>query len=330
MASLLSVTALTRRFGARTALCQVGFELERGEVLGLLGPNGAGKSTCLQCLSGNLAPSSGRVLIDGIDLWRAPRRAKARLGYLPERAPVYPELRLDEYLTFVARLRGLRGAALREALDAAKARCGLQDVGRRLLGRLSKGYRQRAGLAQALLHRPDLLILDEPTDGLDPVQCRAVRGLIRELAATSAVLLSSHALAEVQAMCSRVIILSGGRVRHRAPLSAAAPGSAGWLVRLRPPPTLAMLAALPMVAAAAPALDADGEQRDPGAFQLQLRAAAPAAPATASWDAPTATGAQGALVRALVERGFSLLELSPRRTDLERLFFQEIGLEAGP
>ncbi|TVQ86001.1 MAG: ABC transporter ATP-binding protein [Chromatiaceae bacterium] len=322
MNSLLAVTELTRRFGARVALCQLGFELDRGEVLGLLGPNGAGKSTCLQCLSGNLAPTSGRVLIGGIDLWREPRRAKARLGYLPERAPVYPELRLDEYLTFAARLRGLRGPDLTQALTAVKAHCGLEAVGRRLLGRLSKGYRQRAGLAQALLHRPDLIILDEPTDGLDPVQCREMRGLIRELTATSAVLLSSHALAEVQAVCTRVIILSAGRELYRARLAGTEPADAGWLVRLRPPPTLATLAALPMVATALPALDADGRHADPSAFQVRLRDSPAAAAAPA--------GAQALLARALVERGFCLLELSPRRTDLERLFFREIGLETGP
>jgi ABC-2 type transport system ATP-binding protein len=292
------------------ALSDLSFSLSRGEVLGLLGPNGAGKSTCLQVLSGNLAPSAGRVLIDGIDLARRPLAAKARLGYLPERAPIYPEMRVDEYLAYAARLRRMPGAVIPRAVARIKARCGLESVGRRLLGRLSKGYRQRAGIAQALVHEPDLVILDEPTDGLDPVQMRETRDLIRGLAERCGVVVSSHALGEVQAVCSRVVILRDGRMLNQAPVTpagAAVPGDGddGTLyVRLARPPGAAALARLPPVAAASP--DGDG-------FLVRL---------TAGADAE-------ALARALVQQDLGLLELTRPRSDLERLFFASIGAEAG-
>ena len=217
---LLTVDQMTRRFGRKTVLHGLRFCLRRGEVLGLLGPNGAGKTTALRMLAGTLSPSSGRVLLNGIDLHRAPRHAKARLGYLPERAPIYPEMRVDDYLAFAGRLRRIAAGDLPDAVARVKARCGLTHVGQRLLGRLSKGYQQRAGIAQALIHQPDLVILDEPADGLDPVQIRELRGLIRGVAEEAGVIVSSHALTEVQASCSRAIILHQGRQLHEADLKA--------------------------------------------------------------------------------------------------------------
>ena len=306
MFELLEVIAVSRRFGTVPALSGLSFSLARGEVLGLLGPNGAGKSTCLQILSGNLAPSSGRVLIDGIDLAHRPLAAKARLGYLPERAPVYPEMRVDEYLAHAARLRRVPRARIAAAVDRVKARCGLQAVGRRLLGKLSKGFRQRAGIAQALVHDPDLVILDEPTDGLDPVQMRDTRALIRGLAERCGVVVSSHALAEVQAVCSRVIILRDGQVLNEAAVEAAAPPAADrtFYVRLAGPASPESLQRLPGVAEAG--ADGDG-------FRVRLRPGTDAA----------------ALARTLVEHGPGLVELTRPRSDLERLFFASIGAEAG-
>lgn len=308
MSALLEVSNLSRRFGARVALCGLDCTLERGEVLGLLGPNGAGKSTCLKLLSGNLAPSAGAVRIDGLDLARRPLAAKTRLGYLPERAPVYPELTVDEYLTFAGRLHRLSRRGLAAARERVKTQCGLGEVGARLLGRLSKGYRQRAAVAQALLHAPPLLIFDEPTDGLDPVQAREFRDLIRALVAgpdpACGAIVSSHALAQVQAISSKVIILHEGRVVHQADLTTAASAGPMLFLRLCPPPVLASLLAVPAVAAALP--------EGPDGFRVTLAAGEGSA----------------ALVRALVERGFGVLEVTPGQSDLERVFFQTIGTAA--
>ncbi|MBK1620506.1 hypothetical protein CKO42_19135 [Lamprobacter modestohalophilus] len=304
MSMLLTVDQITRRFGRKPVLHGLRFYLRRGEVLGLLGPNGAGKTTALRILSGTLAPSSGRVLLSGIDMQRSPRQAKARLGYLPERAPLYPDMRVDEYLAFAGRLRRMPTGELTEAMARVKAQCGLTHVGQRLLGRLSKGYQQRAGIAQALIHQPDLVILDEPADGLDPVQIRELRGLIRSIAENAGVILSSHALHEVQASCSRVIILHQGRQLHEADLRLQAAAARDVQVRLRPPPVLSSVLALPPVETAEPC----GKD----ALRIRLRKEASA----------------DALARSLMEHGYGLLELRPCRTDLEQVFFSCIGMES--
>lgn len=188
----------------------ISFDLVRGEVLGLLGPNGAGKTTTMQMLCGALAPSAGEILIDGKDLLDHPREAKRKIGYLPERPPLYPELNVDEYLRFCARLRNVPPGEVSAAVARVKSRCGLEPVGRRLIGQLSRGYQQRVGMAQAIVHRPEVVVLDEPTVGLDPNQIREIRALIRELGADHGVILSTHILAEVQAVCQRVQILNEG------------------------------------------------------------------------------------------------------------------------
>jgi ABC-2 type transport system ATP-binding protein len=181
-------------------------------VLGLLGPNGAGKSTTMQMITGNLAPSAGRIRIDGIDLLDDPKRAKAGIGYLPEQPPVYLDFTVDEYLAYCARLHRIGRAGRAAASARAKQRCGLEDTGRRLIGNLSKGFRQRVGIAQAIMHNPPIVILDEPTAGLDPNQIRDIRALIRELAQDHGIILSTHILPEVQAVCSRVLIIHRGRL----------------------------------------------------------------------------------------------------------------------
>jgi ABC-2 type transport system ATP-binding protein len=299
MDALLQVQGLTRRYGRAQALRGLDFSLSAGEVLGLLGPNGAGKTTCLDIIAGTLAPTAGSVVIGGDDLARAPRRAKRRLGYLPERPPLYPEMRLDEFLTHCARLRRIPAGAIPRAVERSLRRCDLAAARRRLLGRLSKGYRQRAGLAAALLHEPELLILDEPTDGLDPVQIREMRALIAELASRCAVILSSHLLAEVQASCRRVIVLHQGQMLYDGLLETGR----ALRLRLARPPRPEALRRLPPVAAAEP-----GEA---GAFSIRLAA-----------DASTE-----ALATAVVGAGWGLLELTAERTDIERLFFRAIGTE---
>jgi ABC-2 type transport system ATP-binding protein len=305
MPSLLEVTGLARHYGGRPALLGVDLTLERGGVLGLLGPNGAGKTTCLQLLSGNLAPSAGRVRICGIDLVRCPIKAKRHLGYLPERPPLYPEMRVDEYLELCARLHRVPSGQVAAAVRRVKCRCALEDVGQRLLAKVSRGYRQRLGLAQAIIHEPDLVILDEPTEGLDPEQIREVRLLIRELAAHCGVILSSHILPEVQAVCTQVLILRNGRPVHQGPLvpQQELHRSGTFRVRLDRPPPAQQLLRLPAVATALAGED--------GSLRINL---APGLPPSA-------------LARALVEGGWGLRELTPERTDLERIYFETLGLE---
>lgn len=240
--TLLVARGLTRRYGPRAALVGLDLTLARGDCLGLLGLNGAGKSTTLKILTGVLAPHAGTVLIGGHDLARAPLAAKRQLGFLPDVPPLFPDARVDEYLALAARLRLVTDVA--GAVARAKARCGLTDVGPRLIRNLSKGYQQRVGIAQAIVHEPALLVLDEPTVGLDPVQIRDVRQLVAALAREHAVILSTHLLAEVQQICTRVAVLHQGRLVHEGPLG----GEDCWLrLRLRAPARAAQLTAIPGV-----------------------------------------------------------------------------------
>jgi len=209
---LLRVEHLSRSFGPLTAVEDVNFELHRGEVLGLLGPNGAGKSTTMRIISGNLAPDAGRVQVAGFDLIGEARSAKAQIGYLPEQPPLYHDMTVDEFLNYVACLNGVLKSDRREALIRVKERCGLVGAGSQLIGRLSKGYRQRVGIAQAIVHQPGVVILDEPTVGLDPLQIQAIRSLIRDLGHEHGVILSTHILPEVEAVCDRVQFIHKGRM----------------------------------------------------------------------------------------------------------------------
>ncbi|MDE2365726.1 MAG: ABC transporter ATP-binding protein [Betaproteobacteria bacterium] len=208
----LSVSGLCRYFGTRAAVHDINLELRRGEVLGFLGPNGAGKTTIMRMLTGNLAPSAGVIKICGIDLLDNPREAKAHIGYLPEIPPLYRELTVSEYLTLAARLHRVEKVKIAAALDEVVQRCGLSSARSRLIGLLSKGYQQRVGIAQAIIHDPDVIIFDEPTAGLDPNQMRDIRALIGELGAKHSIILSTHILPEVEAVCDRVQILHEGRM----------------------------------------------------------------------------------------------------------------------
>jgi ABC-2 type transport system ATP-binding protein len=298
---LVQVEGLRRDYGARCAIRDLDFGVARGEVLGLLGPNGAGKSTTLQVLSGCLAATAGRVTLAGHDIVHAPRRAKSALGYLPEQPPLHRALTVDEYLDFCARLHGLRGARLRAARERAKARCGLVADGRRLIAQLSKGYQQRVGIAQAILHDPPVVILDEPTVGLDPNQIREIRALVHDLGREHAVILSTHILPEVEAVCDRVLILYQGRAVYSDRVAEAGrQGAATELVcAFRAPPEEERLAAL----------DGVEQVEALGAGRFLLRHAPGAGPAET-------------LVAAAVAGGWGLLELSPRRPTLEQLFVE--------
>ena len=209
---MIQVTNLTKRYAGHTAISGISFAVARGEIVGLLGPNGAGKSTTMRILSCFLPATSGTARVAGFDVFRESEDVRRRIGYMPENNPLYPEMRVREYLKFRARLKGLGWRRSRQRVNTVMEQCGLTDVHHRVIGQLSKGYRQRVGLADALVHDPELIILDEPTIGLDPHQIRAVRALIKSLGGKHTVLISTHVLPEVEMMCGRVLIMFNGRV----------------------------------------------------------------------------------------------------------------------
>src|SRR5437764_7046825 len=217
---MFHVQNLTKYYGDYPAVRDVSFTIPKGQIVGFLGPNGAGKSTTMRILAGYLAATSGSASIDGIDVFWHPVAARRRIGYMPENCPLYPEMRVREYLHFRAGVKGLHGARRRQRIDYVLGRCWLTDVDRQLVGTLSKGYRQRVGLADALLTDPAVLILDEPTAGLDPTQIRETRNLIRELGQEHTLILSTHILPEVEMTCNRLIIIHQGRVAAQGMVDA--------------------------------------------------------------------------------------------------------------
>lgn len=219
MSSLISIKNLTRRYGDFCAVNNLSFELDAGDILGFLGPNGAGKSSTMQMLTGNLAPTLGEISINGIDLLENPKAAKASLGYLPENPPLYREMTVTEYLTFCARLHLVSKQDVSDVCTSAMERCGLTEVRHRLISNLSKGYQQRVGIAQAILHSPPVIILDEPTVGLDPIQILEIRDLIKTLGETHGIILCTHILPEVQAVCNRVQIINRGELVYSADMN---------------------------------------------------------------------------------------------------------------
>ena len=212
MSTAITVNNLTKRYDTATALSNVSFEVKAGEIMGFLGPNGAGKTTTLRILTGMLAPTEGSVSIDGLDVTTRSLDVRRRIGYLPEHIALYPELRVQEYLAYRARIKGVQAKERRSRVSSAMERCAVTDVTRQLIGRLSRGYRQRVALADCLLGQPKILILDEPTVGLDPHQIRQTRDLIVDLGRTSTILLSTHILPEVEMVCQKVTIIDKGRI----------------------------------------------------------------------------------------------------------------------
>lgn len=242
----LNARNLTRRLGRREVIRNISLQLKRGEVLGLLGPNGAGKSTTMQLLAGVLTPHTGQIEICGIDLARSPVQAKTCIGYLPETPPLYRDMRVDDYLAYAAKLHRVPRTGMAEALSIAKERCGLVESGRKIIGTLSKGYQQRVGIAQAIIHQPDIVILDEPTVGLDPSQIRDIRALIRELGNAHSVILSTHLLSEVENICDRVEIMQRGQLIYgdTSVRMQSLGHQAGFVVTLLAPPELDALRAV--------------------------------------------------------------------------------------
>jgi ABC-2 type transport system ATP-binding protein len=295
---LIEAEHLYRYYGPTCAVRDVSFQLAKGDVLGFLGPNGAGKSSTMQMLTGNLAPSAGKIRVHGIDLLDAPKRAKRELGYLPEQPPLYREHSVDEFLTYCGRLHRVPGKRLRQAVDQAKERCGLSAVGRRLIGNLSKGYQQRVGIAQAIIHDPALVILDEPTVGLDPIQVREIRALIRELGQEHGVILSTHILPEVSATCSRVQIIFRGRLVYEDDIAELNNGQSRQLrlAFLQPGDSKALLA-LPGVESVEELSDRD--------FRLHHAGSEDLAPAVAELA---------------FNKGWGLTRLEPEQASLEQIF----------
>ncbi len=297
---VLSLDSVSRQLSGRAIVSDLDLDLARGEVLGLLGINGAGKSTTLRMMSGMLAPSSGSVSLSGNDLYANPEKARRDIGYLPEEPPLYGELNVEEYLRFCAKLHGIERSAINTAVDKAIERCELGEMRRRLTSLLSKGFRQRVGLAQAIVHEPALIVLDEPASGLDPIQALRLRALIRTLSQDHAVVLSTHVLSDVLACCDRVAILHQGRLRHSAVLSELDAGSA-LRVRVERDVDQEAWLKMPIVASA--------QVIDTRVWRIAL--------------GPNASA--GELARAINEAGFGLLELRADNNVLEDTFVRIAG-----
>jgi ABC-2 type transport system ATP-binding protein len=315
---MIKVQELTKRYARAVAVDQISFEVTKGQIVGFLGPNGAGKTTTMRMLTCFLPPSAGTATVAGFDVLEQPLEVKKRIGYLPESPPIYPEMETSEYLKFVGKLKGLSGAELQKRVDYVCERCAVGDVKKKLLGNLSKGYRQRVGLAQAIVHNPEVLILDEPTAGLDPKQINETRDLIKSLAGDHTIILSTHILPEVEQTCEQVIIINKGKlvatdsVRN---LQARARGAESVL------------------------LEVAGRNGNLEAAKVQQRLEKIAGvgrvhckqqlDSRAIFEVESEKGrlVRGDLARAVVESGWDLNELRPAAMSLEEVFLQLTGSE---
>ncbi len=305
---MIEVQHLTKRYGRVTAVDDLTFRVERGEILGFLGPNGAGKTTTMRILTGYMPATEGRAVVAGFDVFEQPIEAKRRTGYLPETPPLYPEMTVREYLQFVARIktRGLSASDRRARVEESMRRARVDDMASRHCGRLSKGYRQRVGLAQAILHNPEVLILDEPTAGLDPKQIIETRQLIKELAGTHTIVLSTHILPEVSQTCDRVVIINKGRV-------VAVDSPANLTARLRGSETMYL------------EVDAAGQDAMPalrGVAGVVGVTVATAHDGVVAYEVSSERGrdVRRELARTVVGNSWGLLELRPSRMSLEEIF----------
>jgi ABC-2 type transport system ATP-binding protein len=311
---VIEVQHLTKRYGRFTAVEDVSFRVERGEILGFLGPNGAGKTTTMRILTGYMPATEGKALVAGFDVFDQPIDAKRRTGYLPETPPLYPDMTVIEYLTFVAKIKGVASADRKARIQTVMERTRVDDMAARLCSKLSKGYKQRVGLAQALIHNPDVLILDEPTAGLDPKQIIETRQLIKELAGDHTIILSTHILPEVSQTCDRVVIINKGHV-------VAVDTPDNLTARLRGSETMYLqidaLGADPTTAlteVAGVTRIAEADRRD-GVVAFEV-------------DSETGRDVRRDLARAVVTRGWGLLEMRPMRMSLEDIFLSLTTEEA--
>ena len=303
---MIEVQHLTKRYGPFTAVHDVSFRVERGEILGFLGPNGAGKTTTMRILTGYMPATEGNAIVAGFDVFTQPIEAKRRTGYLPETPPLYPDMSVLEYLQFVAKIKGVPSGERRQRIQAVMERTRIADMANRLCGKLSKGYKQRVGLAQALIHNPDVLILDEPTAGLDPKQIIETRELIKELAGDHTIILSTHILPEVAQTCQRVVIINKGHV-------VAVDTPDNLTARLRGSETMYLQ------------IDANGAdaaaslQHVPGVTRV-VETDRRDGMAGYEIDSERGRDVRRDLARAVVASGWGLLELRPMRLSLEEIF----------
>src|SRR5881394_2929291 len=305
--SFLSVEGVSKRFDGVTAVDQVSFAVDRGQVVGFLGPNGAGKSTTMRMITQFYEPDTGTIRFDGVPLADAPRAAKRRIGYLPENNPLYGDLLVGEYLAFIADLREVAGPARGQAIDEAVAATAIETVFYRPIDELSKGFRQRVGLAQAILHRPDLLVLDEPTEGLDPNQRVEIRRLIGTLGKDRTVILSTHVLPEVQHTCSRLLIIRRGKIVADGPVDHLIAQAAG---------------AVEIAVEVAGTNVATELERLPGVLRVTPAATAPNGRVAATVTAERAKDLRPEVYALAKARGWTLYELHQRAGSLEDLFHQ--------
>jgi gliding motility-associated transport system ATP-binding protein len=315
---MITVKNLTKRYARTTAVDHISFEVQKGQIVGFLGPNGAGKTTTMRVLTCFLPPTAGTATVAGFDVLEQPLEVKKRIGYLPETPPLYPEMDTAHYLAFVGKLKGLSGSDLRRRVDYVCERCAVVDVKNKLLGKLSKGYRQRVGLAQAIIHNPDVLILDEPTAGLDPKQINETRDLIKSLAGDHTIILSTHILPEVEQTCEQVIIINKGQLVatdsvHN--LQNRARGGESVLVE---------------VAGRNGNLDSDSVQRKleqvSGAGRVLMRESR-GNRMVFEVESQKDRSIRGDVARAVVEAGWDLNELRPAAVSLEEVFLQLTATE---
>jgi len=316
---MITVKELSKKYARTIAVDQISFEVAKGQIVGFLGPNGAGKTTTMRMLTCFLPPSAGTATVAGFDVLEQSLEVRKRIGYLPETPPIYPEMETAEYLRFVGKLKGLTGADLQKRVDYVCDRCAVADVRNKLLGKLSKGYRQRVGLAQAIVHNPDVLILDEPTAGLDPKQINETRDLIKSLAGDHTIILSTHILPEVEQTCEQVIIINKGKlvatdsVRN---LQARARGAESVLVEVAGRngglETATVQQKLEQVSGVSRVLSKEQNDRR-AVFEVESQ---------------KGRFVRGDLARAVVESGWDLNELRPASMSLEEIFLQLTGSEA--
>lgn len=303
---MIEVQHLTKRYGPFTAVNDLSFRVERGEILGFLGPNGAGKTTTMRILTGYMPATEGRAIVAGFDVFDQPIEAKRRTGYLPETPPLYPDMSVREYLTFVSKIKGVPSSERKQRINTVMEKTRIADMANRLCSRLSKGYKQRVGLAQALIHNPDVLILDEPTAGLDPKQIIETRKLIKELAGDHTIILSTHILPEVSQTCQRVVIINKGH-------AVAIDTPDNLTARLRGTETMYVQVDTAGVDATQALSKVDGVTRVVEADRLH---------GLTGYEIESEQGrdVRRELSRAIVSNGWGLLELRPMRMSLEEIF----------
>ncbi len=315
---MIKVEGLTKRYARTVAVDNISFEVEKGQIVGFLGPNGAGKTTTMRVLTCFLPPTSGKANVAGFDVQEHPMQVKRRIGYLPETPPVYPEMEVAEYLSFVGKLKGISSGDIKGRVDDVMRRCAVTDVSSKLIGKLSKGYRQRVGLAQAIIHNPEVLILDEPTSGLDPKQIIEIRELLRSLAGDHTIVLSTHILSEVEHSCERVIIINEGKL-------VAIDSVANLTNRLRGAEAVAVV------------VEANDGQPNPTDVQQKLEQVSGVSRVVMkdskngrlAFEIESLSGRQirADLARTVVNAGWALNEMRPVGLSLEDIFLQLTGAE---